>query len=228
MYMSVETAMLKPTGLSNLEPKDVRFITRAIVSTPVLVVNKSSPWNTLREFIDYCKANPGKVTLANAGPGAFTHYACAGLEQAAGITFNYVPFDGGAASATAAMGGHVDAAACVSTEARAGVESGTLKVLASLGEVRSSLYPEVPTLKESGINVGIPGWGCFGVPKNTPDDVVKVLEDAFVKAIQSQGFADMCKTNDWAPSPLSANEAQAFANSQAENFQTLAKTIGVK
>jgi tripartite-type tricarboxylate transporter receptor subunit TctC len=225
MYMAVETALLKPTGVSNLEPRDALYFARSTMNNSVLAVRSDAPYKTLQEFVSYCKANPGKVTNSNSGVAAFTYYAAVGFEQAAGIELNYVPFDGGPAAVTACMGGHVDSVACVSGEARAGVESGDLRILASLGEARSALFPQVPTLKESGYNISVPGWGCFAVPKGTPDNVVKILEDAFIQAINSQGFKDICQTNDWIFAPLSGKEVQSFAEAQAEQLQKLAATV---
>ena len=82
----------------------------------------------------------------------------------------------------------MDIAPVAPGEVKAGVESGKLKVLAVVDNQRSSLYSNVPCLKELGYNVEILGWGCFAAPAKTPDDVIKQLETAFANAIQSKDF----------------------------------------
>ncbi|NLG04769.1 MAG: tripartite tricarboxylate transporter substrate binding protein [Clostridia bacterium] len=220
MYMPVESAMVKPLGLTNLEPSSIRYIGLAMYLPATVTVNKNAPWNTFEELIKYAKANPGKVTVGNSGTGSIWHFAAAGIEQATGVKFNHVPFDGGAAAATAVMGGHIDVATVAPGEVLTGVQGGNLKVLAIVDNNRSVLYPNVPSFKELGYDVKILGWGAFGVPANTPDDIVKTLESAFAKAIQSQGFKDLCTKYGLTQGYLNAAEAQTFAEAQAAWYQT--------
>ena len=220
MYMPVESAMVKALGLTKLEPSDIRYIGLAMYLPATVTVNAKAPWNTFEELIAYAKANPGKVTVGNSGTGSIWHFAAAGIEQVCGVTFNHVPFDGGAAAATAVMGGHIDVATVAPGEVLAGVQGGDLKVLAIVDNSRSVLYPEVPSFKELGYDVKILGWGAFGVPGGTPDDVAKILEDAFAKAIQSQGFKDLCTKYGLSAGYLSASDAQKFAEAQATWYQT--------
>jgi len=220
MYMPVESAMVKPLGLTKLEPSSIRYIGLAMYLPATVTVNANAPWNTFEELIAYAKANPGEVTVGNSGTGSIWHFAAAGIEQATGVKFNHVPFDGGAAAATAVMGGHIDVATVAPGEVLTGVQGGNLKVLAIVDNSRSVLYPEVPSFGELGYDVTILGWGAFGVPAGTPDDVVKVLEDAFAKAINSQGFKDLCTKYGLTQGYLNAADTQAFAEAQAAWYQT--------
>jgi tripartite-type tricarboxylate transporter receptor subunit TctC len=228
MYMPVENAMVKALGFTKLEPKELSYFARAMTLPATVTVSANAPWNTLADLLKDAKANPGKFTVGNSGTGSIWHFAAVGIEQAAGVKFNHVPFDGGAAAATAAMGGHVDIATVAPGEVKSGVESGKLKVLAIVDTERSSLYPDVPSFKDLGLNVEILGWGCFAAPKNTPADVLKILEEAFAKAIQSQGFQGLCKTYGLTPAYLNAADAQAFANSQAEWYQKAVPTMNLR
>jgi len=219
--------MIKPLGLSNIEPKNVTYICRAMTLPATVTVKSDAPWNTFQEFIDYAKANPGKVTAGNSGPGSIWHFAAVGIEMATGVTFNHVPFDGGAAAATAVMGGHIDVCPVAPGEVKSGVDSGRLKVLAIADNQRSELWPNVPCLKELGYPVEIMGWGCFGGPANMPADVLKVLEASFTKAIQSKEWADMCRQNGWTPAYLNAADAQKFAGDQAAWYQQKIPTLNL-
>jgi tripartite-type tricarboxylate transporter receptor subunit TctC len=228
MYMPVENAMVKALGFTQLEPKDIRYFGRAMTLPATVTVAADAPWNSFEELIAYAKANPGEITTGNSGTGSIWHFAAVGIENSTGTKFNHVPFDGGAAAATAVMGGHIKMATVAPGEVLAGVESGKLKVLAIVDNSRSALYPDVPCFKELGYDVKILGWGCFAAPGNTPDAVIKVLEDTFAKAIQSQGFHDLCKKYGLTPAYLNAADSQAFANEQAEWYQNMVPTLNLK
>ena len=93
MYMPVENAMIKALGLSQLEPKDIRCFARAMTLPATVTVKADTPWNSFEELITYAKANPGKLTAGNSGPGSIWHFAAAGIQQATGVQFNHVSFD---------------------------------------------------------------------------------------------------------------------------------------
>lgn len=228
MYMPVESAMVKALGLTKLQPSDIRYFAHAMYLPATVTVNANSEWNTFEDFINYAKANPGKVTVGNSGTGSIWHFAAAGIEQACGVKFNHVPFDGGAAAATAVMGGHVDCATVAPGEVLSGVQSGDLKVLAIVDNQKSVLYPEVPCFKDLGYDVEILGWGAFAAPGGTPDEVIAVLEAAFAKAIQSQGFKDLCTKYGLTAGYLNAADAQAFAEAQATWYQNEVPKFNLK
>lgn len=228
MYMPVESAMVKPLGLSKLQPSDINFFARAMTLPATVTVNAKSDWKTFDDFIAYAKANPGKVTVGNSGTGSIWHFCAAGIEQACGVKFNHVPFDGGAAAATAVMGGHIDCCTVAPGEVLPGVQSGDLRVLAIVDTVRSSLYPDVPCFKDLGYDVKIMGWGGFAAPGGTPADVLKVLEDAFAKAIQSDGFKGLCTKYGLTQAYQNAADSQAFANQQASWYQTEVPKFNLK
>ena len=227
MYLPVENPMIKPLGLSSIEPKDLTYIARAMTLPATVTVKSDAPWNNFKEFIDYAKANPGKVSAGNSGPGSIWHFAAVGIELATGVSFNHVPFDGGAAAATAVMGGHVDLCPVAPGEVRSGVDGGRLKILAIVDNVRNGLYPNVPCMKELGYETEIFAWGCIGGPKNMPADILKILEASYAKAIQSKEWKDMCAQNGWTPAYLNAADAQKFAESQAVWYQQKIPTLNL-
>ncbi|MDR0527950.1 MAG: tripartite tricarboxylate transporter substrate binding protein [Spirochaetaceae bacterium] len=219
MYMPVESAMIKALGLSNIEPKDIRYFARAMTLPAAIAVNAESPYKSFEELIEFAKTHPGEIKTGNAGTGSIWHFAAVGIEKACGVKFNHVPFDGGAAAATALMGGHIDLVTVAPGEIKSGVESGKLRVLAIADNQRSALYPDVPAFAELGYTVEVLGWGTFAAPGNTPDDVLKVLEDSFAKAIQSKEFEELCVKYGLTPAYLNAADTQKFAEEQAAWYQ---------
>jgi tripartite-type tricarboxylate transporter receptor subunit TctC len=160
-----------------------------------IAVNADSPWKTLKEFIDYAKANPGKIKYGTPGPGSIGYLAMAKLTIDEKIKWIHVPFEGGIAAQSALLGKHVDAHAG-NTEWKPYVEAGQNRLLATFGKERFNKFPKVPTLKEMGynvlptINVSVAG------PKGLPANVVQTLDAAFKKATEDPEFIKACDNTD--------------------------------
>lgn len=142
------------------------------------------------EFLDYAKANPGKVTYSTAGTGSAQYLAMEYLAQLKGIKWTHIPCKGGIAAVTALLGGHVMACA-QATEWKPYVESGQLRLLAVLGGQRIPAFPKVKTLKELGYDYEvISGPGLAG-PAGMPPEVVAFITKAFTKAAHEKEFLDL-------------------------------------
>jgi len=158
-----------------------------------ITVHADSPWKTIGEFLQYAKANPGKVRVGNSGTGATYHIFAVSLEKKAGVKFTHVPFGSGAASGTALLGKHIEAASQNLADIAASLATGKLRVLATSGEKRDSFNPNVPTLKESGVDVVATIWRGLGGPKGIPRDRIEILEKAFAKTVQDPAYKEMMK-----------------------------------
>jgi len=145
-----------------------------------IVVKADSPLKTFQDLIAYAKANPGRLSYATPGPGTSLHLAMEEIGAKAGVQFLHVPFKGQADGAAALMGGHVMAQVDSTGWARQ-VDAGVFRLLATLGERRTRWG--APTVKELGIDtVSDSPYGFVG-PKGMAPEVVKVLHDAFKKAM---------------------------------------------
>ncbi len=220
-YMPVESTMISALGLSDISSDDFTFVCRIMTIPAAITVSKDAKWNTLDDFLKYAKENPGKVTVGNSGPGSIWNVAAASLEQAAGVKFNHVPFDGAAPAVAALLGKNIDAVAVSPSEVKSNVDSGQFKVLAVLGDKRSSVVPDVKTSKELGYDVSAMGWGGFAVPKGTPADVVKILDDASAKVAQSQALKDLLAQRGFEYAYLNGKDMDKFAKSQLESYKVL-------
>jgi tripartite-type tricarboxylate transporter receptor subunit TctC len=147
----------------------------------VLVVSKDSPFNSVKDLVDYAKKNPGKVTFSGAGKFVGHHIALLQLEKAAGIKTTYVPHTGGVPALIAVIGGEVKAGFNNTSDAFRSKER--LKILAVADVERNSFIPDVPTLKEAGYDVDDTSNNFRGVaaPQGTPPAIIGKLADAFVK-----------------------------------------------
>ncbi len=152
-----------------------------------ITVAADAPYDTLPEFIEYCKAHPGEVSFGNSGIGGIWHFVAAAFAQEAGIEITHVPFEGGGTAVTALAGGHVDAVPVTYTEVEVQVEAGRAKVLAVLAPERLPNLPDVPTAAEYGLdNLVFTIWRGFGVPLETPQEIVDRLAEAFQAALDDE------------------------------------------
>lgn len=228
--VTVELTTLRHLGLANNNYKDFKPICLINYDPSAITVKADAPWKTAKEFIDYAKAHPGELKEGNSGPGAIWHLSAAGLEKAADVKFTHVPFDGAAPAITALMGGHVDVVFVSPAEVKSQVESGYVRTLAIIDSKQSDALPGVKTLEEeTGIKTkNLATWRGIAVPKDTPDDVAKILADAFTKGANDPEFKDYMKKNGLG---LFVKDSAGFAEQMANVdafFAELIPTLGLK
>ncbi|WP_102272512.1 tripartite tricarboxylate transporter substrate binding protein [Cytobacillus massiliigabonensis] len=219
----VELTMYEHLGLSPLTPKQIKPVALINFDPAALTVPADAPYDTLDEFIAYVKEHPGEVKIGNSGTGSIWHIAAANLETNADIKVNHVPFEGAAQAATALVGGHVDAVTVSPAEVKAQLDAGNVKTLAVMSDNRSDIIPDVPTFKEAGLDVAPIGtWRGLTVPKDTPDEVVAVLEDAFLKAAEKESFTKFMSNSGLGIQLKSSSEFRTFMD---ENYEFYGEII---
>ncbi|SBW08483.1 Trap-t family transporter, periplasmic binding protein [uncultured delta proteobacterium] len=165
-----------------------------IVTDPgVVVVGKDSPYKTFEDFKKDCQARSGKVTVANSGIGGDDFFATLMFEKISGLKTKPVPFEGDGPSWQAAMGGKVDVSFNNLGITYPQIKGGNLRVLAIMAENRYHLLPDTPTMKELGYDVVTGSSRGYSAPKGTPDDVKKILIDAFKKMAADPQFIKACE-----------------------------------
>lgn len=165
----------------NWDPlRDFTYIIGLTGYTFGVVVKAESPFKTFQDMIDYARANPGKLSYGSTGIGTSPHLLMEEVATKAGVQFLHVPYKGNADSTQALMGGHVMAQSDATGWARY-VEAGTFRLLVTFGEQRSKW--NAPTARELGFEVvSISPYGIVG-PKDMDPRIVKILHDAFRKAL---------------------------------------------
>lgn len=151
-----------------------------------LIVKDGSPFKTLKDLIDYARANPGKVTYGTPGAGAPQHLTMIQLGQLAKVNWTHIPQQGGVPAVTAVMGGHVTCSQ-VATEFKPYVESGRVRLLVVSTEKRMEGYPDVPTFTELGYKIigGELAIHSIVGPKGIPKDRVQILHDSFTNGYRN-------------------------------------------
>jgi tripartite-type tricarboxylate transporter receptor subunit TctC len=189
--------------------KDLTYIMNFSGYTFSLVVPESSAWKTLPEFIEFAKANPGKVSVGASGTGSSGHVATVVLSQKSGADLTFVPFKGGSEVLAAFVGGHINS---VIDGGWAQVEKqGKGRVLVTFQEKRIPRLPNVPTAREAGYDmVAASPIGLVG-PKGMDPKVVKVLHDAFRAALSDPTYKRHLETYDLDDAYLSGEDYQKLA-----------------
>ena len=151
----------------------------------LLVAHPSVKANDVKELVALAKAQPGKLSYASAGNGTTVHLAAELFNSMAGVDIMHVPYKGSAPAVTDLMGGQVDIMFDSLSSARPYVESGKLKALAVTTTKRSSVFPNVPTVAESGLpGYGLSGWYAVFVPAKTPKPIIDRLNAELVQALK--------------------------------------------
>ena len=155
--------------------RDIAPIAGVIRTPNVMVVNPSFPAKTVREFIAYAKANPGKINFASPGIGTSNHLSGELFKMMAGIDMLHVPYRGAAAALTDLLGGQVEAYFDPIPSSIEHIRAGRLRALAVTTMTRSEALPDVPTLGEFLPGYEASAWFGFGAPKDTPIAVIDKL-----------------------------------------------------
>src|SRR5579863_2414223 len=154
----------------------------------VMEVNPNVPAHTVKEFIDYAKANPGKVNMASAGIGTSTHLSGALFMQMTGVNLVHVPYRGAGPALVDMLGGQVQAFFDNLPSSIGYIKAGKLRALAVTTAERSKALPDVPTIAETVPGFEASAWFGMAVPAGTPRDVVETLNRAVNDALADPGI----------------------------------------
>ena len=154
--------------------------------SPNLLVAHSSAGANVKELLAQAKAKPGAMNYSSAGAGTSQHMAGELFKVRTGSSITHVPYKGTAASLTAVIAGEVQFSFANVPAILGHVRSGRIHALAVLADKRSNLMPDVPTMKEAGVDdVEVPVWYALLAPSATPREIVKVLADATMRAARA-------------------------------------------
>ena len=207
--------------------RDFTFIINLTGYTFGMVVRADSPFKTVKDLVDYAKANPGKITYGSTGIGAGPHLAMDEFASRAGIELTHVPYKGSADMLPALLGGHI----MVGTDTTGWaphVDSGKMRLLATYGSQRTKRWPNVPTLKELGYDTASDSpFGIVG-PRGMDPAVVKVLHDAFRTGLNDPKVMEIVDRFDQPVIYMNSADYTAWAaKTYAEEARTIER-LGMK
>jgi tripartite-type tricarboxylate transporter receptor subunit TctC len=166
-------------------------IAQLSASPSILAVNAASPYKTLKDFIDKAKKEPNTLKYSTAGVYSAHHIPAVLFAKKADIKIKHIPYAGGGPSMTALLGNHVDLNVNYPATFSSSIQGGLIRPLAVSSGERLAKYPNVPTLKELGIDVEVDQWLAIMAPKGTPEPVIKTLREAFKKICADKIYISM-------------------------------------
>jgi len=190
-----------------------------------VVIRADSPWKNMKEFVEYAKANPGKVKYGNAGAKSSTHIIAERLQMAVpGLKMVAVPFTSTAQAVTALMGKDLD---CLfgTAEFKPFVEAGQLRMIGAANVKRWTSFPDVPTFMEQGYQLAAEGAAGMIGPPNLPGPITLKLQDAFREAMKDTGFLETMKKMEMIPDYMSGVDFGNFLKTRHEQMGQVMKQL---
>jgi tripartite-type tricarboxylate transporter receptor subunit TctC len=228
------TLMLANTGVMVINPalytkipyqtlKDFVPIARTAMQPLAIVTHPSVPANTLREFIAYAKANPGKLNYASAGNGGISHLVPEMLKTTTGIFSVHIPYRGSAPAFTDLIAGQVQWMAESVPQAAQYHKQGKVKALAVTSAARNQALPDVPTAAEQGLkNFDVVGFYGLLAPAGTPKEVVSKLSSTFKTMLETSELRNRMITQGADPAYL---DSEAFSKFLSQQMPIWAKAV---
>ena len=224
--LGVVPALQKNPGYDPI--KSFAPVAKVSDSTTILVVHPNFPPNSIRELIEYAKANPGKLTYSSAGAGNQTHLAAELLNFRAGIKAVHVPYKSGAEMVTAVLGEQTHMTFPDVSILLGLIRDKKLKALAVTSGTRHPQLPDVPTMAESGIADYVTTfWTGVVVPAGTPPAIIDTLNGAISNGLRSQAVQDAFTRVGAQPAPGSPQDFGNFIASEQRKWGAIAKTAGI-
>jgi tripartite-type tricarboxylate transporter receptor subunit TctC len=227
------TSAIMSLAINTPEPFEITrdLAPATLVSAPpyILVVHPSVPAKNAAELIAYAKQNPGKLSYGSSGVGAASHLSGALFAQMAGIELLHVPYRGMGPAVPDLLGGRIQLLFAPAITVTPHITAGTLRVIGTTGAVRSALFPNFPTIAESGLpKYNSLGWFGLFAPGTTPPAVVSKISADVRTVLLSDDLKKRLAEQGAEPAPNSPEEFKTFVNSDVTKWLQLAKKAGIK
>src|SRR3984957_9463872 len=195
----------------------------------VLVVHKSVPAKTLKEFIALAKAKPGTLNYASSGTGSQYHLAGELFKTMSGIDIVHVPYKGSSGARNDIIGGQVQMMFDTLPTMKPNVDAGLVRALGTSGTERSPILPDVPTISEAGVpGFTASGWVGIVAPAATPKPIVDLLNTEINKILNSPEIKESWASQGVAPMSMTSAEFGVFIKAEIDKWAKVAQNAGVK
>jgi tripartite-type tricarboxylate transporter receptor subunit TctC len=225
--LAANMALYKPIPFD--AERDLVLIAQVGRVPVVIAANTSVPYSTLPDLVAAAKAKPDSVAYATPGNGATPHMAVELFAKTAGIDLQHVPYRGGSQAITDTIGGQVPLVAVNALEALPHVRSGKLKIIATLGASRTRIFPDAPTIAES----GYPGfeasvWYGLVAPAGTPGSIVERLYAEVQKALATPEVKERLTAVGGDVTPGGSTQFATLVRSERQRYDKLVRETGIK
>jgi tripartite-type tricarboxylate transporter receptor subunit TctC len=209
--------------------KDFDAVTLGAQTPVVLAVNPSVPVHSVKELVDWIRANPGKESFASPGTGTPPQLVGSLFQHSLNLDLVHVPFSGGGPAVEATVGGHTPISFGAMAPAVPLIKSGALRALAVTGKERSPTLPDIPTMAEAGFpDVEGSTWTAIVAPAGTPKDIIAALHDMIVESLKQPDVTAKLAAMAYVPIGDTPQECEAFFKSEMDKWSKVIKDAGLK
>lgn len=209
--------------------KDFDPITLVAIYPLLMVVNADHPAKNVREFIDWAKANKGKVNFCSIGPGTPSHLAGELFQSMAGIEMTHIPYKGSSQAIADIIGGHCAVLFDSALSSGPQVKGGKLRAIGIGSKDRIPAWPDVPSIAESGLaNYEAYTWGALLAPAGVPEPILSKLRSEAAKAVSSPSFAQMLYAQGGLPGQTGSEYLMTFTKSEIEKWGKIIRQGNIK
>jgi len=208
--------------------RDLAPISLVVRMTNILVVHPSLPARSVKDLLALAKAKPGVLTSASAGVGSSNHLALVLLTMMTKADINHIPYKGAAPAVTDVIGGHADMTFAPIAAVVSPIKSGRMRALASTAAARSTLFPDLPTIAESGVpGYDASGWNALLAPKATPRDIVLKVNQTLVDSLRSTRVKEILDTSGAEAVGSPPDEFGRFLQSETVKWTKVVRAAGI-
>jgi len=208
--------------------KDIAPVTQLVTQPSALVVNNDLPVKTVGELVALIKANPGKYNFASIGNGSLSHLAMEAIAQKAGTRLVHVPYPGSPAAITAVIRNDTQMACLPAISVTPLAKDGKVKILAVSTAKRSPYLPDVPTLKEGGIDVEADAWNGLIAPGGTPAAIIDAINKDVVAIIKRPEVREKLAAQLMEPVGSSPEEFRARIDGEIARWRAVIAAAKIK
>jgi tripartite-type tricarboxylate transporter receptor subunit TctC len=208
--------------------KDIAAVTQLVTMPSVLAVNPKLGVNSVADLVALLKREPGKYDFGSIGNGSLSHLAMEAIALKSGTQIVHVPFNGSPQAMTAVVRGDVQMACLPAASVVPLARAGSVKMLAVSLAKRSPFLPDLPTLKESGVDVEADAWMGLIAPGKSPPDLVAAINKDVVEAIRSPAVRDKLATQYMSPVGNSPAQFRAVIDAEVSRWAPVIKAADVK
>ena len=224
--VAINMSLYKQPGFDTL--RDFSAVSIFSTSPNILVVNSQVPIRSVAELLAQARAAPGKLNYSSAGAGSTQHLSGELFKTLTRTDIVHIPYKGTAPALTALIGGEVQLSYANIPAISAHVKSGRLRPLATTGPKRAELMPEVPTMKESGVDMDVVVWYGVLAPSATPREIVVKLADAIARAAHSPDIRQRLVEQGAEPMGNTPEEFSRQLRQEVATWAAVVKASGAK
>lgn len=232
MVTTIQTHGIAPNIYKNLNYNpvgDLRGVSRLVILPNVLYANNNLPITSVKELIDYAKANPGTVNYASSSLGASTHMSMVLFSQLAGVEMNHIPYKASAPAVQGVLSGEADISFENLSAVMSQISAKAVKAIAVSSATRWPELPDVPTVAEAGLP-GFEASSWFGIvaPRATPDAIVEKFAAAVEQALKDPALVQRMRQIGAEPAYLNPADTDKFIKDEVARWKPVVEASGVK